>query len=246
MRKYMSEKILKAAAIGLAALACCGQSMAGGIPVIDGAHIGQSIVNTALQLAEWAKQLEDMKVQIEKQQGIWNTLKGGRGMASILNEDLAKQYLPPDYWTTAEAIRNGTGDWNGITGSIKGRVDNTVKANQFKSCAELNQDPANVAACQKRWREMALQQEFSDMTYKKAAQNIENLQKFVQSINQSADQKVIAELQARIDLEQVRMQNEEMKLRAIQEMDAAAQRMQTEKMNDKFRAGLADDTNVQF
>lgn len=229
-------KILKkatlAAAASLALLS--GQSYASGIPVVDAAQIAANEFQHVEQIAKWAIQLQDMKTQIENMRGVWSTLKDGRGMANLLNDDLIQQFLPQDYWDIAKKVTSGSGDWGGISGSVM----NIVRENQFKACSQLNQDPDLRASCEKQWKSMAMTQQIGDMGYKKAAQNISNLQTYIQQINASSDQKVLGEIQARIQVEQVRMQNEKMKLDTIQMMEAANQRMQTQKVSDGFTAAL--------
>lgn len=229
-------KILKkatlAAAASLALLS--GQSYASGIPVVDAAQIAANEFQHVEQIAKWAIQLQDMKTQIENMRGVWSTLKDGRGMANLLSDDLIQQFLPQDYWDIAKKVTSGSGDWGGISGSVM----NIVRQNQFKACSQLNQDPDLRASCEKQWKSMAMTQQIGDMGYKKASQNISNLQTYIQQINTSADQKVLGEIQARIQVEQVRMQNEKMKLDTIQMMEAANQRMQTQKVSDGFTAAL--------
>ena len=234
---------VKMRSIGAAAIfTLAGSAFAAGIPVIDAAHIATAKMNSAEQIAKWVVQLQDMKTQIDKMQGVWSTLKDGRGMANILKEDLAKQFLPKDYWAVAEAIRNNRGDWSGISG----KVADLIKANQLKSCAELNKDPILRQQCEAQWRNVALQKELGDLGYKKAAENIENLQKFVKSINESADQKVISEIQARIQVEQVRMQNEQMKLATIQKMEEAERMLVANRTTNHFQTGLRNFDRPSF
>ena len=206
-----------------AALAVSSSVYAGGIPVIDGAHIATAKMNNMEQIAKWVVQLERMKTELEQTKGIWDSLKDGRGMGNILRDDLIRQFLPQDYWAVAESIRRGNGNWNGISG----RVADIVKAYQYKSCAELNKD-------------------FGDLAYKKAAENITNLQEFVRTINSSSDQKVIAEIQARINVENARLQNEQIKLSTIAKMEESERQLKTERVYNGFSAGMANFSRPNF
>lgn len=202
--------------------------------VIDRTHIAATKLDTIQQIAKWVLQLEKMKIELEQTKGIWDSLKNGRGMGNILNEDLSKQFLPEDYWAVAEGIRKGGAEWNGISG----RVADVVKAYQYKSCAELNKDAELVKQCEKQWNDIAMQKDFSDLAYKKASENIANLQEYIKNINASTDQKTISEIQARINVETVRMQNEQMKLATIAKMEEAERRLQTARVNNAFDASL--------
>lgn len=215
---------------------------AGGIPTVDPLQIAATQAANAEQISKWVTQIEQMRTQVEQMKGVWNTLKGGRGMANILQEDLARQYLPEDYWPVADAIRKGSGDWGGISG----RVADIVRANQFKSCAQLNSDPGLRRQCEVRWRELAMQKEIGDIGYKKASQNIENLQKYISRINASSDLKELSEVSARIQVEQVRLQNEQIKLATIEKMELAQRAMEIEKVNNSFKRAINSFYRPEF
>lgn len=212
------------------------------IPVTDGASIMQDLTNHIETIAKWKEQYDQMKEQIDwldktKQevQNVYNTLKGSRNLGSLMNNDLLNQYLPQDYAAAAKALQNGTGEFNGISGSLQ----DIVRAEQLKSCAELNSDPAMRDQCNKQWQQLALSKQVGDMGYRKAAENIKNLQTFVSSINSSTDQKAISEVQARIQVETVRMQNEQMKIATIAAMEEADRRMKQQRSIDSFNNGLS-------
>lgn len=215
---------------------------AGGIPTVDPLQIAATQAANAEQISKWVTQIEQMRTQVEQMKGVWNTLKGGRGMANIMQEDLARQYLPEDYWPVADAIRKGSGDWGGISG----RVSDIVRANQFKSCAQLNSDPGLRRQCEVRWRELAMQKEIGDIGYKKASQNIENLQKYISRINASSDLKELSEVSARIQVEQVRLQNEQIKLATIEKMELAQRAMEIEKINNSFKRAINSFSRPEF
>lgn len=226
--KYSQRMQTVASIICVSTCIALSTAQAGGIPTVDPLQIAATQIANAEQISKWVTQIEQMRTQVEQMRGVWNTLKGGRGMANILQEDLARQYLPEDYWPVADAIRKGTGDWGGISG----RVSDIVRANQFKSCAQINRDPGLRRQCEVRWRELAMQKEIGDIGYKKASQNIENLQRYISRINASSDLKELSEVSARIQVEQVRLQNEKIKLDTIAKMEVAQKAMESERVQN--------------
>lgn len=186
-------------------------------------------------IAKWSEQLNGMSRQLEQMRQVYGTLQGGRNLGNLLSNDLSNQYLPQDYVAAANALRSGGGSFSGISGSLS----DIVRANQLRSCAELNSDSTMRATCNQQWQQLALQKQIGDMGYRKAAENISNLQTYVQSINGSTDVKAINEIQARIQVETVRMQNEQIKLSTIQAMDEADRRLRQQTAIDNFNAGLA-------
>ena len=192
-------------------------------------------VNQIETIAKWMEQLSAMSKQLDQLKQLYGTLQGARNMGSLLNNDLLKQYLPEDYATAARAVRDQGGAFAGVSGAL----DDIVRANQLRSCAQLNADPGMRLRCAQQWQQLALQKHVGDLGYRKAAENIRNLQTFVGSINGSSDQKAIAEVQARIQVETVRMQNEQIKLSAIQSMQDADRQLRRQAAADGFNAGMA-------
>lgn len=226
----------KVKAIGFAAaFAFSASAGATGIPVVDAAHI-------ALQTVSWASQIAKMVTELKQTEAIWKSLTSQNQMGSLLADDLLRQFLPQDYWTVAEAIRTGKGDWNGA----KALVDAIAQTYQYKTCAQLNTDPVLLQTCQREWRDIAMTKYFGDLAFKKAADNIANLQTYVSSINSSTDQKTISEIAARINLETVRMQNEHMKLETMARMEAAEVKLQTARVNNAVLSSLANFTRPEF
>ena len=100
--------------------------------------------------------------------------------------------------------------------------------------------------CERQWRNAAMNKDFGDLAYKKAAENITNLQEFVRTINSSSDQKVIAEIQARINVENARLQNEQIKLSTIAKMEESERQLKTERVYNGFSAGMANFSRPNF
>jgi type IV secretion system protein VirB5 len=214
----------------------CGLS--GGVSAQIPVTVTSDIPATIHQLetiAKWSEQLDGMSRQLEQMRQVYGTLQGGRNLGNLLGNDLSNQYLPQDYVAAANALRSGGGSFSGISGSLT----DIVRANQLRSCAELNSDAAMRTACNQQWQQLALQKQVGDMGYRKASENIRNLQTYVQSINSSPDVKAINEIQARIQVETVRMQNEQIKLSTIQAMEEADRRLRQQTAIDNFNAGMA-------
>lgn len=209
---------------------------AAGIPVIDAANLA----NTAQNLVQWSKQLVEMKNHLDQLKATYDSLNGLRSVGSLLNNELLIQYLPKDYQASLDALLSGGGgDFAGISGTL----NNIVTANQKYTCAALNETAALISQCEAQWSKLALDKNIGDMGYKQAAKNIENLQVFINGITTSTDPKSIQDLQARIAVEQVRMQNEQVKLETIKMMMAADEKLKAQQHRDAFRAGINTGAN---
>ena len=65
---------------------------AGGIPVIDGAHIGQSAMNWMKDLAEQIRQFEQMVAQLEQMEKQFKSMTEGRGMGNMMMDPKFQNY----------------------------------------------------------------------------------------------------------------------------------------------------------
>lgn len=208
-------------------------SAAAQIPVTVTSDV-PATMNQIETIMKWTEQLSSMSKQLDQMRQVYGTLQGMRNLGSLMNNDLLTQYLPQDYAGAVRDMRNGGGSFAGISGSL----NDIMRANQLRSCAELNSDASMRALCTQQWQQLALQKQIGDMGYRKASENIRNLQTFVSSINASTDVKAVAEVQARIQVETVRMQNEQIKLSTIQAMEEADRRLQQQSAIDNFNAGM--------
>lgn len=230
MKLPMSAKRLLLVAVAWASL---GGSAVAQIPVTVTSDL-PATMNQIETIMKWTEQLSSMSKQLDQMRQVYGTLQGMRNLGSLMNNDLLTQYLPQDYVGAVRDMRNGGGSFAGVSGSL----NDIMRANQLRSCAELNSDASMRAICTQQWQQLALQKQIGDMGYRKASENIRNLQTFVSSINSSTDVKAVAEVQARIQVETVRMQNEQIKLSTIQAMEEADRRLQQQSAIDNFNAGM--------
>ena len=100
----------------------CGNAHAG-IPVIDGAHIAESIVEAVEVIAQWATQYGQMAeeiMQLEQQydQAVttYNSISGVRGMGSLVNTPALRSYMPDDY---QNMLNNGYGNSSAIRSAVQ-------------------------------------------------------------------------------------------------------------------------------
>lgn len=183
-----------------------GQAFAG-IPVIDGANLAQAIQ----QVMAWAQQYQQMTQQIQQLQQQIESVTGSRGFSSVLNSPAfqqARRMLPEDAQTLLN-LGNG-GSYGNLASSINSikQATSMLTASDFGSQSAADQWLAdlNRAASNK-----ALSQE----AYNSAQQRLSNLEDLLQQISTTQDPKAIAELQARINVEQGLIQNEQAKINAM-------------------------------
>lgn len=179
-----------------------GTSAHAGIPVIDATNLAQQIQ----QVAAWAQQFQQMQQQFGQLQQTYNSLNGIRGFSSLINNPALRKYLPADYQTI---LNSGYGNWEGIRTATKVLDIAETSLNSSSLSAQTFNSNANQAA---------INRAMADEGYKQAAQRFDTIQALIDNINNTPDSKDVAELQARIQAEQVMMQNEQTKLMMVSQL----------------------------
>ena len=190
----------------------CGNAHAG-IPVIDGAHIAESIVEAVEVIAQWAEQygqmieqLDQMKQQYDQQVTTYNSISGVRGMGSLVNTPALRSYLPDDY---QNMLNNGYGNTNAIRAAVQ-------KFDVGSTSLDSNSDSAKAFYASAQ--QSSLNRATSEESYKQASNRISSIQTLLDKVNDVSDEKDVLDLQARIQAEQTMVQNENVKLTALSQL----------------------------
>lgn len=169
------------------------------IPTTDTASI-------AMQTAQWAKQLQEMKIQYDEMKRHWEKMddmeklvSGSRYLGTHNVEGINGQ-IPPDI----NSIYSGS---LGKTQQIM--RDERISGTFQETKASINERNLKVAASNKA---AAL------TTYQGALQRLENINNLISKIQSSEDPKTIQDLQARISGEQALIQNENSKLAIVSQL----------------------------
>ncbi|MBK6388048.1 MAG: P-type DNA transfer protein VirB5 [Rhodoferax sp.] len=176
-----------------------------GIPVIDSTSIAQQIQ----QVVAWGVQFQQMQQQLQRMQQQFDSLNGSRGMANLVNNPAARQYLPADYQTI---LNSGYGNSAAIRTNARvfDVTDTTLGATT--DAARAFQSSGNQAAFNRATAEEG---------YRQASQRFSTIQVLLDRVNSAPDAKDMADLQGRIQAEQVMMQNESAKLAMLSQMQQA-------------------------
>lgn len=206
-----NQRFVAAALICAAGFACAAQP----VTVLFDATAS---ANQAVNIAQITKQVVLLQQQYAQLQQSYNTLNGLRNVGNLMNSDLLAQYLPADYQKAYTALKNGQG---GSLASISGSLNQIAAANQAQSCARSSADPVSIQSCNQAWQTLSMNKYVGQAGYDQTASNISKLQQFVGTITSTSDPKSLQDLQARIAVEQVKMQNEQMKLQTVAMMQRA-------------------------
>ncbi len=204
-----------------------GGSSFAGLPVLDETSIMQNTVSWAQQFSAMASQLgqlkqqyETMQQQYQQLQQTYQSISGIRNMGDIANNPALRKYLPNDYQQT---LQLGTGVANGQYGGLDGSVNAMKQASKIMDIQDTGLDPESPAgkAYQNGQNQAALNRVLAEESFKQSGARIDSLQQLLNKVNDSPDEKDIQDLQARIQAEQVMLQNESIRLASLAQVQQA-------------------------
>jgi len=152
------------------------------------------------QLASWLAQYAQMVQQYKQLLEEYRSLNGVRGMADLVNNPALRRYLPSDY---KQILNEGYGDWQSIR-------DLNKIADLSRSGLSQGSDVSNLF--NRTAKQTAVNEAMYEAAYKRASQRFDDIQTLLDKVNDAPDAKDMADLQGRIQAEQVMMANEQAKL----------------------------------
>lgn len=190
-----------------------------GIPVVDIPaliSLVQQVLSWVEQYGQMVEELEQLEAQYDQAVKEYDSLTGSRGLGSLLNNSALRQVVPNDLAETYSSVL--TEGYDGLSGPAKSMRDSSKVYN----CENI--DGASKTTCEALLSTNA--QERSDINTaldwtKQRGDNVEGLQG---QINATDDPKAIAELQARIDVENAQIANDANRIALMQANAGAAQR----------------------
>jgi type IV secretion system protein VirB5 len=182
--------------------------------VIDVAAIGQ----LASQAATLGQQLSEMKNQVTQLKNTYDSLNGSRGIGTIMNNPALRNYLPQDWQNVYDSVKQG--GYAGLSGTAK-----TQYTQIYDSCKHITVDDQRLA-CESSAVKGAQDKGLALDAYNKSQDRMSQIDELMAQINQTQDPKAIAELQARIAVEQANIQNEQTKLKMYAMVATAEDKVQ--------------------
>lgn len=209
--------------LGIASLGAAAPASAG-MPVIDVANLAQAIQ----QVLSWGQQLEGMTQQYselvqsyQQLQSTYNSLTGPRGMQNLLTVSLAnRNYLPANYAQMSSVI-NGTST---AYPALSSQVQTTIQGNAILSTQGVSGFSPQAQQFVRQSRQAAATLSMlSQQTQANASSNFGNVQSLIGALGSTADTKASADLNGRIQSEQVMTQTNQIKTDALYQSVQAQQ-----------------------
>ena len=165
---------------------------------------GSNIAKETTQIASWIAQYAQMVQEYNQLVEEYRSLNGIRGMASLVNNPQLRRYLPDEY---KNILSQGYGDWQ----ALRTALDNPVGSTNLQKY---------------RRDQLAIDEAMTLESYKQASRRFNDIQVLLDKINDASipDAKDMQDLQARIQAEQVMMQNEASKIAMMKNLQDIQQR----------------------
>ena len=196
------------------------------IPTTDAAAIAAQGIEHLETLDQWRTQYDQMVEQITALERQLEALTGSRDLGEVMQNPLVRRYLPREWQEVYHRIRRG--GYGGLTG----RALEIAEANRvFDACAAVEDDDERLS-CEARAVKPAQDQAYALDAYALAEERLAQIDGLMSLINSTEDPKGIAELQARIAVEQTNIDHEAVKLQlyamAAEAEDRIAEQRQRE------------------
>lgn len=196
------------------------------VPVTDAGSIEQQVKTQVETMAKWKIQYDQMMSQIDQAKQQYESLTGTRGFGQIMDDPTLRDYLPDEWQTVYDNVRNS--GYRGLSGR-GAQIYNETKI--FDSCAHITvEDQRKV--CEAQAVKAAQDKGLVLDAYDVAKSRINQIDQLMGQINTTQDPKAIAELQARIAVEQANIQNEQTKLQLYSMIAAAEDRVLAQRQRE--------------
>lgn len=196
----------------LIAVACIG-ARAQGIPVIDAANLVQTVQQVVNDITKINNQVQ----QITQLQGQLASMNGLRGLGTILDNPLLRNYVPEKAYTFVNAV--DASGYSGLSGTAKALRD----AHMVYNCSDLEDSARTVceAALAQPYQHKGLLQDAMSA----AASRLSQISALMGSVDATSDQKAVLEMQARIGSENALLAHEMTQIQMLQGMADADERI---------------------
>lgn len=171
-----------------------------GIPVIDAANLAQALI----QVQSWAQQYEQMAQEYAQLEMQYKAISGARNLGDIINNPALENVVPSDITNVYRAIQQG--GVAGLSSAARALRDSQAVYN----C--LDKPEASIASCQAYLSNNAQKQANAELGLDQLSQRWQQIQSLMSQINQTTDPKGIAELQARLQVEQASVANDQSRI----------------------------------
>ncbi len=159
-------------------------------------------------IAKYVEQIDQMKLQVSQLQQTYSALTGSRGVGSLFQNPNLPAMLPSDWQRVYAAV--GNGGFAGISGPLAQITAQEQTLVNSRTIADGGQ-----SVLQRQATTAATDKAMGVEAYHAALLRLDTIQGLMSQIDRSTDPKAIADLQARVQVEQAAIQNEQTKVQLM-------------------------------
>lgn len=212
------------------------QVNAAGLPVIDLSNLAQAIVS----IGKLRQQITNQIDQIKHLKNQFKAVSGSRNLGEILNNPLLKAYLPEDWKEVYEAMNS-----NGKSGMSSAALALAEAAALFESCENISAS-YQKRACENQMGHVAQNKSNLLKALDATSERLKQIDKLMSKINDTKDQKAIAELQARINAENAHIQNMATQLAIYDRIAAAEEKIAEQRARQAISERIREDAMKSY
>lgn len=231
MMKQVSTLAL-VAALTLAAVAPANAQMAT-FDASQAANVAKQLASAKEQLDQLKSTYDTVTSQLRKAEAAYDAVTGTRNLGDVFNNPLVRQYLPADMKKVYDRAQQG--GYKGISGSVDAILaSELLTGSAAQRAAAIRDRERNGAATLKL---------VGDDAYAGAKMRLEQLDQLQGKINETEDPKAIADLQARLAVEQANIANEAVKLQLLQMAAQAEEKLIQQQKVEYGRSMLSSSSS---
>jgi type IV secretion system protein VirB5 len=177
-------------------------------------------INQIQTMAQWAKQYQQMIQQITHMKNQYDAITGTRGLGQILNNPALRNYLPDQWATIYDQVRNG---------QLQGL---STKATSIYTAEGF--DPNATGGRKRQLEILAANKAMAMQAYDATLQRVQNINALMQQADATNDMKAAADLQNRMVAENASIQNEQVRLNLAMQLQQAELQLADQQRSAEF------------
>lgn len=183
----------------------------------------QQVQQLNQSLQDMQNQLAQLRQQTAQAQQTYNAMTGTRGMGNLIKGSVS------DYQT---GLYNQSQGNTGAIAQLAAAIKEKAGYLSTQNMAGINS--AYQQQLQRNGDDAANQQAQAQMVFQHSGDEFQNIQALMGEIDQTQDPKAIADLQARIQIQQVTLQNQLLQAQAMAAMTAAQDRVDQQRESQEI------------
>jgi len=196
------------------------------IPVTDSLGIAETAVQHVQTLLKWREQYQQMSEQFVQLQRTHTALTGVRNLGDVFDSRELRQYLPEDWNRAYRRMKR-----EGYEGLVREGVAIYESNRIHDACEDLQPEDVRIA-CESRAVKASQDQADASELFDKTLERGEQIRQLQAQINATEDPKAIAELNARLSVEQAAIANEATRISIIKTITEAEERVQAQRQKE--------------